>query len=61
MRIMFPDFITQIIDESECWFSTGIDDSTTCCKNGGFEFYGFAINQCKKFLCKRIKELNGWL
>lgn len=41
---------------SKCYFSSGIDDSLTCCKDGIFDDNGFPINRCPNYPCKRYKE-----
>jgi len=57
--IMFPDFTTQIIEESnKCCFSTCISDEMTCCKDGDFDFNGFPVSRCKHYPCNRIIDLN---
>jgi len=59
---MFPDFINQILPEgSECCFTTSIDGNISCCKDGEFDFNGFAENICKHFPCEKFKNLFGGL
>ena len=37
-----------------CFFSSGIDDSITCSKDGVFDDLGFPVNSCDDFPCKII-------
>jgi len=51
----------KISESSKCYFSTGIDESLTCCKNGDFDFYGFPNKMCELYPCKKYIELNNEL
>jgi hypothetical protein len=35
----------------DCYFSTDISETLSCCKDGNFDFYGFPENVCEKFPC----------
>ena len=40
-----------------CFFSSGIDDSITCSKDGVFDDLGFPVNSCDDFPCNVIIDL----
>jgi hypothetical protein len=43
--------------DNNCCFSTGIDDSLTCCKDGLFDFNGFPINKCPEYPCNKYENV----
>lgn len=47
-------------DDIKCYFSTFVDETTTTCsRDGMFDFNGWPIKLCDKFdSCERIKEMN---
>lgn len=45
------------MSKMKCYFSSGICESLTCCKDGLFDFYGYPKNYCKDFPCQRYVNL----
>ena len=43
--------------KQECVFSSGIDESITCSKDGVFDDLGYPVNPCDKFPCVEITAL----
>lgn len=41
----------------KCYFSTGICETLTCCKDGDFDFYGYPVNDCPDYPCMYIKRV----
>lgn len=52
-------------DTKKCYFSSGIDESLTCCLDGKFDQMGFPINDCPHFPCeyykKFVKEIDDFI
>lgn len=45
------------VKEDKCYFSTGIDESITCCLDGDFDCNGFPIDPCPKFPCEKYNDI----
>jgi len=45
------------MSDDKCYFSSGIDESLTCSKDGRFDNNGFPIIDCPKFPCDKYKDL----
>lgn len=43
--------------ESICYFSTGICESLTCCKDNKWNKFGYPINDCPKYPCEKYKSI----
>jgi hypothetical protein len=40
-----------------CTFSTDIADNLTCCTDGEFDDYGFPLNPCPQYPCKKYQDI----
>jgi len=38
---------------NQCYFSSDITEQLSCCKDGNFDNYGFPINICSEYPCKK--------
>lgn len=41
----------------KCYFSTGVCETVTCCKDGRFNEYGYPENRCPQYPCLKIKRI----
>lgn len=42
---------------SECYFSTGVCGTLTCCEDGEFNDHGYPLNKCPNFPCRKYTEI----
>ncbi len=42
----------------KCYFSKDVTNKISCSKDGEFNFYGFELNVCEHYPCKKIININ---